>query len=68
MNLETLRSQIIERYSDEAEVNFVTASDGANMVSEIIFTTKGESKVVGHIYKSFDENLDPTFIARYYVD
>lgn len=70
MKLETLKSEITEELLNmgAALVSFNQSSDCVNLVCEIIKTDKSGINVIGHIYKSFDEDFNLTFIARYYQD
>jgi len=69
-NLSKLQKQVINEFIklglSEHDIKFNNASDCSNLVCEIIVTDKSGTKIAGHIYKSFDKNINPCFIARYY--
>jgi len=72
MKLEDIKKAVIEEYTDfglnEDSVQFNQASDCANLVCEIIVTDAAGTKIVGHIYKTFNKDFSASFIARYYND
>lgn len=68
--LEQIKNSIIKENEIMGCINtrFLPASDGANLICSILSTDLNGENIDGHIYKSFDENMKPCFIARFYDD
>lgn len=71
-NLNNLKTEVINEFIElglnESDIKFNNASDCVNLVCEIVITDKAGTKIVGHIYKTYDSNFNQSFVARYYQD